>query len=101
MKKFRVSARAEIDLAEIRLFISQDSPQAATRLIDRFFKRFHFLGRFPKAGERQPRLGTGDLRNFSHGSYVIYYRIHASDVEIVRVVHGARDSAKLFKSLPE
>jgi toxin ParE1/3/4 len=101
MNDFRLSAHAESDLAEIQLYIAQDSPSAAKRLIDRLFKRFHFLGRFPEAGERQPHAGSGDLRTFSHGSYVIYYRIRVQNIEIVRVVHGARDTASVFESQGE
>jgi plasmid stabilization system protein ParE len=31
------------------------------------------------------------------GSYVIYYREMKTGIEIVRVIHGARDVAKVFE----
>jgi plasmid stabilization system protein ParE len=31
------------------------------------------------------------------GNYVIYYREMKTGIEIVRVIHGARDAAKAFE----
>jgi len=36
------------------------------------------------------------LRSFPVGSYVIFYRPMENGVEIVRVLHGARDLPPLF-----
>ena len=37
-----------------------------------------------------------DLRGFPFGRYVILYRVLTEEVEIVTVIHGARDIENLF-----
>jgi toxin ParE1/3/4 len=37
------------------------------------------------------------LRSHPVGNYVIYYREMKTGIEIVRVIHGARDVAKAFE----
>jgi toxin ParE1/3/4 len=49
----------------------------------------------PDLGERQASLSE-NLRAFSVGNYVIFYRTIPTGVEIVRVVSGYRDFEKLF-----
>ena len=39
-------------------------------------------------------------RCFASGNYALFYRHVAPDVEIVRVLHGARDIAALFAPGP-
>ena len=47
--------------------------------------------------ERRPDLPTGDYRVSLAGKYVIVYRLAGSDgVEIVRVLHGAREWEKIL-----
>lgn len=36
------------------------------------------------------------LRAHFHGNYVIYYRASATEIVIVRVLHGSRDVAAVF-----
>jgi toxin ParE1/3/4 len=38
------------------------------------------------------------LRSHPAGAYVIYYREMKSGIEIVRVLHGARDVPRAFES---
>lgn len=40
---------------------------------------------------------TEGLRSFPVGRYVIFYRIVQDGVEIVRVLHGARDLDSIFR----
>ena len=46
---------------------------------------------FPIAEE----FGASGVRKRVHGRYLILYRVHRSEVEVLRVVHGARDRASL------
>lgn len=41
-------------------------------------------------GRSQGRLRP-NLRSHPHGSYVIFYRAVEGGIEVVRVLHGARD----------
>ena len=95
MRQVRISATARRDLTEIWKFIARDNPAAANRVRDGIKARFELLARFPGIGQSRSELADG-LRCFSIGNYVIYY-VHTSDqLRILRIVHGARDAARLF-----
>ena len=49
----------------------------------------------PNLGGKRPELSAG-LRSIPVGQYVIFYRVLADAVEIVNVIHGARDIDSLF-----
>ena len=96
MSSFRLATLAKTDLAEIRSYIARDKPGAADQQITRFFENFQMLSKHPELGQRHPEFGCGDLRVFSAGSYVIFYRPVENGVEIARVVSGYRDLNVLF-----
>jgi toxin ParE1/3/4 len=48
------------------------------------------IGTFPNAGRQRVELGAG-IRSFPILPYVLFYRVHARRVEIVRLLHGRRD----------
>jgi toxin ParE1/3/4 len=74
------------DLDEIWMTIAIDSPRAADNLARRFFDAEDRLADFPELGEARP-----DMRKWTVGNYLIFYRIDQDAVTIVRVLHGARD----------
>jgi toxin ParE1/3/4 len=41
-------------------------------------------------------IGPHEIRKRGHGRYLIFYRVLEKEVEILRIVHGARDWAALF-----
>ena len=93
MTTYHVTRQAESDLVSIWEYIAADNPVAADRLIDRIEEKLQMLSRQPLIGEGRNELAP-NLRNFPVGNYVIYYRPLESEavtVEIVRVLHGARD----------
>jgi toxin ParE1/3/4 len=95
---YRVSPGADGDLIQIWEYIAQEDPDAAARLLGRFVNCFAMLARQPLIGTARDDLRRG-VRDFSVGSYVIYYRPTSSAdvaVEIVRVLHSARDASRLF-----
>jgi toxin ParE1/3/4 len=95
-KSYRVSSRATADLDEIWLYIAQDNPDAADNFTRALFSRFSRLAAMPKMGRTREELSPG-LRSFAVGRYIIFYRLHEEGVEIVRVLHGARDFPPLFE----
>jgi len=88
---------AERDLAHIWDYVARESsPDRAELLITSILARLLLLARYPQLGRRRDddlRLG---LRSFATGVYVIIYRIEASDVVILRVIHGRRDIPPLL-----
>jgi toxin ParE1/3/4 len=87
---YRLSPQAKLELEEIGDHISEDSPGNARRFIERLTQKFAVLGRNPMIGRARPELSP-DLRSFPHGAYLILYRVVEDGVEIVRVVHAARN----------
>ena len=96
MNRFRLSRRAEADIAEIRRYISRDNASAADRLIGDFFDLFQSLGTNPEIGQQRPELRL-DLRSISHGNYVVFFYPAENGADIVGVIHGARDIDTLFR----
>lgn len=87
--------RCEQDLIELWVYIAQDNPAAADRVLDEIDAKCHLLAEHPRLGPARPDIRP-DLRYFPVGSYLIFYREIPGGVEIVRVVHGARDLPDLF-----
>lgn len=89
------TAQAEEDLIEIWIYIAQDNPEAADRVLDDIKQRFHVLADNPLMGRLRPDIAP-ELRYFTAGKYLILYRTVQDGVQIVRVIHGARDLSHLF-----
>jgi toxin ParE1/3/4 len=95
-KRAKVAFPAKKDLDDIWLEIAQDKIDAADRFIDFVTDKFPLLASFPKMGRARDDLEPG-LRSFPVKNYLILYRLVKTRIEIVRVVHGARDLKALFK----
>jgi toxin ParE1/3/4 len=81
---------------EIVLYIARDNEAAAFRLADTIDEKFEMLARFPGARQARPEL-LSNLRSFPVGRYLIFYRPLADGIEVLRVLHGARNLRKIFK----
>ena len=90
-----VSAKALDDLEEIWVYIAEDSPNNADNFLDQLQAKFSSLADNPNIGVSRGQLAEG-LRAFPIGNYLIYYRATDSELQIIRVTHGARDQAALF-----
>lgn len=91
MGRHRLTRLAENDLEEIGDFIALDKPEAALHFVNRIREVCATLANHPEMGRLHPRPKCGELRAFSVGHYLIFYRKIATGVEIARVLHGARD----------
>jgi toxin ParE1/3/4 len=89
--------RAKTDLVEIWDHIADDSEARADAFIETVDKKFHTLARRPNMGRLRDELAES-LRSFPVGRYVIFYRPIPEGVEIVRVLHGARDLDSILQS---
>jgi toxin ParE1/3/4 len=95
MPIIRRTAQAEEDLIDIWLYIAQDNPAAADRLLDEIEEKFVLLAGQPYLGPARPDIAE-ECRYFPVGSYLILYRIISDGIEIVRVVQGSRRLENLF-----
>jgi toxin ParE1/3/4 len=68
----------------------------ADRLYDRIETRVETLRTFPEAGVSRPNIAP-DARLLIEPPYLIFYRLRSDTIQIVRVLHGARNiDARLF-----
>lgn len=97
MSSYRLSASAFADLREIHDYISDDNPDAANQLNEKFETKFCKLAEFPNMGSPLRRLGP-EVRSATVGMYVIVYRPTEYGIEVVRVLQGNRDIESMFNS---
>jgi toxin ParE1/3/4 len=96
MNRYALTPRARQDLEEIQDYIAQSSVRAATRLIDAIEDKCRLLAQFPEMAPLCEEYAVG-LRNSSVGKYVIFYRVIPNGIEVIRVLHGARDLPPLLE----
>ena len=85
-----VRPRAMVDLAEVWAFIADDSADQADAFASLIDSKFELLAGQPNMGRSRPELAK-NVRSFVVGHYVIFYLPARDGVQIVRVIHGARD----------
>ncbi|MCG8344051.1 MAG: type II toxin-antitoxin system RelE/ParE family toxin [Chlorobiales bacterium] len=83
------------DLAEIWDYIAEDSPNRANSFIDSIDRQFHKLAESPHIGRSRSELLSG-LLSYPIGRYIVFYLIISGGIEIVRVLHAARDIDEHF-----
>ena len=93
----RVTRRplAEADVLEIWDYIADDGIAAADRWVDRLDKQFRVLAMQPMMGRARDELAPG-VRSFPFGRYVVFYLPLDGGIDVVRVLHGARDIDAAF-----
>ena len=89
--KVIIATSALRDLDEIFDYIAVDNPARALTFTDELVDRCNELADFPKAYPLVPRYENQGFRRRVYGNYLIFYRVQQSGVEVMRIVHGARD----------
>ncbi|MBC8242204.1 MAG: type II toxin-antitoxin system RelE/ParE family toxin [Alphaproteobacteria bacterium] len=95
MKRAQFTAMAEADLGDIAYFIARDNPERAVTFVDEIIAHCHRIAALPALGRDRVELGR-DIRSMPHDRYIIFYRIVEAGIEIVRVLHSARDIGTVF-----
>lgn len=95
----RRSAQAIDDLADIWSYIAADNAPAADKLVAGLLESFDRTAEFPHLGRAADEVREG-LRLLPRGNYLLVYQVQAATrtIELVRVLHGARDWPRLFSS---
>ena len=81
---------ARQDLIDIWRYVARDNLLAADSLLDRIDEACRSLADNPQLGPARADIRPG-MRYCVVERYVILYRAIEGGVEVVRVVHGARD----------
>jgi toxin ParE1/3/4 len=77
-------------LSAIYSYIAQNSPQYASRMIDRLTRRSEQIASFPLSGRVVAEFETQQIREVIEGSYRIIYYIKPGQIDILAVLHGSQ-----------
>ena len=93
----RVTRRplAAADILDIWDHIAEDSLDQADRWVDKLDEKFGILATQPLMGRAREELAAG-LRSFPFGRYVIFYMPVQDGIDVVRMLHSARDVDSAF-----
>jgi toxin ParE1/3/4 len=95
-----ISPEASRDADDIALYLEERNASAACRFVDAFEQTAEMLCRSPELGERLRCDPTGQIRYRTISgfkNYLIFYRRVDSVLEIVRILHGARNYEQFFE----
>ena len=95
MRHCYFSPKARQDVREIHDYIAGDSATAAARFTGFLIEKCKLLAGNQDLGERREDLAPS-VRCFSARGYVFLYRPIDDGIEVVRIVHGARNIDALF-----
>jgi toxin ParE1/3/4 len=88
--------QAKNDLKEIWNYIADYSEERADSSLRILDEKMQTLAQFPLMGKERAEILDG-LRSFPVNNYVIFYRPINNGIEVIRVLHGARDIESLFE----
>ena len=89
--------RVDRDLAEHYAFIAQDKIEPADRLLEVAEEAFERLALMPSMGIlwKSQRAHLKGVRSYPlpapYRNYMVFYRAFAESIEVMAVLHGARD----------
>lgn len=90
-RAYVLTPAAEQDVDEILDYIAMDSVPAALRVLADLRRGMEKVAAAPGIGHVRDDIANESLRIWAVHSYLIVYRSPRRRVEIVRVLHGARD----------
>ncbi len=99
MGKIKWTERASSNLQAIHDYIARDSKTYATRFIKSLIKATTKLEIMPRCGRIVPELESYGFREVIFQNFRIVYRVieGSEDVEILAVVHGAREIKSVLR----
>jgi toxin ParE1/3/4 len=88
---------AKSDMKQIGDWIAEANPLRAVSFVNELERSCQQIGEFPRSYPETGKFQNDTVWRKVHTSYLIFYRIMRDrDVEILRVLHGARDFSELF-----
>lgn len=91
MARYILTRAANTDLADIQQYLLDYAPAAESTVVVALFRAFERIGTYPAIGHRRDELAGLQFRFFLVYSYLVVYLAETSPVEIVRIIHAARD----------
>jgi toxin ParE1/3/4 len=95
-KPIRIRPRASSDIDELADYIAHDNLDAAIRFMDSLQNTLELIGGQPRIGSLRyahlPMLeGLRVLAVSGFGNHLVFYIERSTHVDVLRVLHGARD----------
>lgn len=87
----RLDEIAETQLHAIHDYLARTSPEYALRIVDRITAQSIQIATFPLSGRMVPEYELNEVRELIEGLYRIIYLIRPEQIEILAVIHGARE----------
>lgn len=97
MGRYVLTDTAKSDVREIVSYIRQRNPDAAKRVRGELRAAMRTVADFPGIGHLREDLTTEDVRFWTIYSYMVIYRPETKPLQVIRVLHGARDVASILK----
>jgi toxin ParE1/3/4 len=91
-----VTAEAETDLDQIAAYIAEHSVEIALNFVRELREKCESLADTPRGYPLVPRHEHLGIRRRPFGNYLIFYRIGPDAIEVVHILHGARDYEPLL-----
>ncbi len=96
MRRVNFTDTAQSDLEEIWRYTAQDNPNRADGFVDELADVCRSsLSSMPSIGKSCVDL-LPNLWRFPYRNYLLFYRFNDESLEVVRVLHGARDIEAIF-----
>ena len=96
LKSFVLTPLASRDLIEIWEYLAQDSVEIADQALSNLEKAMRRLARQPGIGHLREDLADRRHRFFLVHSYLIVHRAATKPLQVIRVLHAARDVQALL-----
>jgi plasmid stabilization system protein ParE len=101
MKRYVLTPSAKKDVNDIWDYIAADNIEAADRVLDALESAMVRLAKNPSIGHWRDELADKRHRFWLVYSYLIVYRHEAKPLQIVRVLHAARDVQSILGLSPD
>jgi plasmid stabilization system protein ParE len=99
MRRYQLTAQAADDLFEIWSYIAEDSVEAADRVEDAVHEACAFVAEAPLRGQVRDDLTDLPVRFWTvqrYPNYRIVYDPDTTPLQIIRILHGARNIPALL-----
>jgi len=103
MSGYALTPLAKADIFDIWSYIAADSEDAADRVEQAIHEACAFIAEAPARGHSRPDLTTRSLCFWTltrYPNYTVVYRPETAPLQVVAVLHGKRNLARILKQLP-
>ncbi|HJW79853.1 MAG: type II toxin-antitoxin system RelE/ParE family toxin [Microvirga sp.] len=94
--KVSFTDKAEADLEHIADWIGESNPLRAVTFVQELRSCCDGLADMPRRFQIVPGLERAQVRRRPHGDYLILYHVLNDTIEVLHIIHGARDYQRLL-----